>query len=185
MSRGLWITLSLVSGLLMIVLGGLFLAQPGASLATVLLLIGLFTIGYGAVLVISGLVGRTESRGWTIAIGAIAAIFGIVVLVWPSVTALTLLYLIAAWMLVTGAIEVWAAIRDRAGSHRIWHGVAGGLSLILGIWFVVAPGAGALALLWLIGVYLIALGILRIIGAFMPPPEVERRHVGRPRMGMA
>lgn len=185
MSRGLWIAFSLVSGLLMMVLGGLFLAQPGASLATVLLLIGLFTIGYGAVLVISGLLGRTESRGWTIAIGAIAAAFGIVVLVWPGVTALTLLYLIAAWMLVTGVIEVSAAIRGRVGGHRIWHGVAGALSLTLGVWFVAAPGAGALALLWLIGVYLIALGILRVIGAFVPPPEVAEPRVGTPRIGTA
>ncbi len=179
-SRTLWVILSLLSGILMVVLGIVFLAQPGASLATVLLLIGLFTLAYGVVLIISGLLGRTESRGWTIASGAIAAIFGIVVLVWPGATALSLLYLIAGWMLVTGAIEIWAAIRDRAGSHRIWHGISGALSLIVGIWFFVAPGAGALTLLWLIGAYLIALGILRILGAFMEPPQAEG-NAGRPR----
>ncbi|MEZ5126807.1 MAG: DUF308 domain-containing protein [Thermoleophilia bacterium] len=184
MSRGLWITLSLVSGILMIVLGGLFVARPGASLATVLLLIGLFTIGYGVVLVVSGLMGNSESRAWLIAVGAVAALFGVIVLIWPGLTALTLLYLIAAWLLVTGAVEFWAAVRDRAGSHRIWHGLAGALSLVVGIWFIVAPGAGALALLWLIGVYLIALGIMRVFAAFMPPPGARTRY-GSSRIRMA
>lgn len=96
-SKGAYLALSVITGLLMIVLGGLFLARPGLSLASVIWLVGTISIVYGVFLAVSGLAGRQESRGWAVAVGGLAVIMGIVVLVWPAATSLAVLYIIAFW----------------------------------------------------------------------------------------
>ena len=174
-SRGAYMALSILTGLLMIVLGGLFLAQPGLSLASIILLIGIFVIIYGVGLVISGLVGHTESRGWAIAVGVLAAIMGIITLAWPAATSLAVLYIIAAWAIITGLADIAGAFMGGvSGGRRVWLVVIGLLGIGVGIYFFVHPVTGVLALLWVVGVYLVALGVLRIIAGFMAPPAPTR-----------
>ena len=173
-SRGAWMALSIITGLLMIVLGGLFLAKPGMSLASVILLFGIFAIVYGIGLALAGFTGHAESRGGAIAVGALAAIVGIIALVWPGLTSLTLLYIIAAWMIVTGNVDIAGAfIGGLSGGQRVWLILLGVLSIVVGIVFFARPVDGAIALLWLIGIYLVVLGVLRIIDGFMRPPQAQ------------
>jgi uncharacterized membrane protein HdeD (DUF308 family) len=170
-SRGAHIALSLISGILMIVLGVLFLARPGLSLASVILLVGVFTIVYGVALAIAGLMGSTESRGWSIALGVLAVIIGIMVLAWPGATSLAVLYMFAAWALVGGIIELAGAFMGgQSPGQRVWLVILGLLGIALGIALFVHPVTGILALLWLAGIYLVVLGILRIVAGFTGPP---------------
>ncbi len=172
--RTAWIALSVLTGLLMVALGIVFLARPDLSLASVLLLFGAATIAYGVILTLAGLIGRTESRGWAMGVGLLAVLFGVVVLVWPESTALTLLYVIAAWMIISGIAEAASAFRGRVtGGQRAWRLVTGLLAIGVGILFFARPAGGALALLWLIGIYLIALGLLRIAQAFTGAPPAQ------------
>ncbi len=171
-SKGAYLALSVVTGLLMIVLGGLFLARPGLSLASVILLIGTFSIAYGVFLAVSGIAGRQESRGWAIAVGVLAVIMGIVVLAWPAATSLAVLYIIAFWALITGVADLAAALmKGHTGGQRLWLAIVGLLGVVIGIVFLVNPGSGILALLWLAGIYLVVLGVLRIIAGFTNPPR--------------
>jgi uncharacterized membrane protein HdeD (DUF308 family) len=173
-SRGAWMALSFITGLLMIVLGGLFVASPGLSLASVILLFGIFTIVYGVGLALAGFMGRAESRGGAIAVGILAVIVGIIALVWPGLTSLALLYIIAAWMIVSGITDIAGAfVGGLSGGHRVWLVILGLLSIVVGIVFFVHPVDGALALLWLVGIYLIVLGALRIIAGFAQPPRAQ------------
>jgi uncharacterized membrane protein HdeD (DUF308 family) len=166
--------LSIITGLLMIVLGGLFLAQPGLSLATVIWLIGIFSIVYGLFLAIAGIAGRHEGGGWGIAVGALAVIMGIVTLAWPAATGLALLYVIAAWAIISGITDIAGAfVGGISGGRRVWLVIIGLLGIAVGIYFFVHPVTGVLALLWVVGVYLVALGILRIIAGFMQPPRPQ------------
>lgn len=171
-SKGAYLALSVVTGLLMIVLGGLFLARPGLSLASVILLIGTFSIAYGVFLAVSGIAGRQESRGWAIAVGVLAVIMGIVVLAWPAATSLAVLYIIAFWALITGVADLAAALmKGHTGGQRLWLAIVGLLGVVIGIVFLVNPGSGILALLWLAGIYLVVLGVLRIMAGFTNPPR--------------
>ena len=173
-SRGAYMALSVITGLLMIVLGGLFLAQPGLSLATVIWLVGIFTIVYGLFLAIAGIAGRHEGGGWGIAVGALAVIMGIVTLAWPAATGLAILYVIAAWAIISGIADIAGAFMGGlSGGRRVWLVLIGLLGIAVGIYFFVHPVTGVLALLWVVGVYMVALGILRIIAGFMQPPRPQ------------
>jgi uncharacterized membrane protein HdeD (DUF308 family) len=170
-SRGAYIALSVITGLLMIVLGGLFVADPKLSLASIILLLGIFVIVYGVALLIAGLMGRTESRGWSIAVGILAVIFGIVVFAWPAATSLAILYVFAAWAIISGIADIAGAfIGGISGGQRAWLVIIGLLGIAVGIIFFVHPVSGIVALLWLAGIYLIVLGVFRIIAGFMTPP---------------
>jgi uncharacterized membrane protein HdeD (DUF308 family) len=83
---------------------------------------------------------------------------GVVAFACPGVTALALLYLIAAWAILTGIVEIIAAVRLRHVISEEWlMGLAGLLSILLGVVLIVAPGAGALAVVF--GIVLIVLGL--------------------------
>jgi uncharacterized membrane protein HdeD (DUF308 family) len=171
-SRGAYIALSVITGLLMIVLGGLFVARPGLSLASIILLLGIFVIIYGVALLIAGLMGRTESRGWSIAVGILAVIFGIVVFAWPGATSLAILYVFAAWAIISGLADIAHALMSGlSGGRRVWLVIIGLLGIAVGIIFFVHPVSGIVALLWVAGIYLIVLGVLRIIAGFTNPPR--------------
>jgi len=173
-SRGAWIALSVITGLLMIVLGGVFLARPGLSLASIILLVGIFAIVYGVFLVIAGIAGRHDGGGWVVAGGVLAVIMGIVTLAWPAATSLVILYIIAAWAIISGIADIAGAFAGGiSGGRRVWLIIIGLLGIAVGVYFFVHPVTGVMALLWVVGVYLVALGILRIIAGFMQPPRAQ------------
>ncbi len=171
-SRGAYIAVSVITGLLMIVLGGLFIAEPGLSLASIILLLGIFVIVYGVAMLVAGIMGRTESRGWSVAVGVLAVVFGIVVFAWPGATSLAILYVFAAWALISGLADIAHAFMSGLSSgKRVWLVIIGLLGIAVGVVFFVHPVSGIVALLWVAGIYLIVLGVLRIIAGFMDPPS--------------
>ena len=85
----------------------------------------------------------------------------------PGVTAVVLLYYVIAWLIVTGVMQVVAGIRLRKEISGEFFLIAGGiLSVLPGLYFLVNPGAGALAFIWLIGAFAIAFGVIMVITAF-------------------
>jgi uncharacterized membrane protein HdeD (DUF308 family) len=173
-SRGAYVALSIITGLLMIVLGGIFLAKPGLSLASIILLVGIFTIAYGVFLVIAGIAGRHDGGGWVIAGGVLAVIMGIVTLAWPAATSLAVLYIIAAWAIISGIADIAGAFAGGiSGGRRLWLIILGLIGIAVGIYFFVHPVSGILTLLWVVGVYLVVLGVFRIIAGFMQPPRPQ------------
>ncbi len=170
--------LAILTGLTAIVLGILLLAMPKASLTTVIWLFGLMVILYGVLRIISGLQGHMESRSAGVVGGLLAVIAGIAVLAWPGMTALALLYIIAGWAIVMGVVDFFGAFMgDKSGGRRVWSAVAGIVSVIFGLVLFLYPAEGALAILWLVGIYLIVLGVMRIIlGVFAPASQVAGRH---------
>src|ERR671917_395602 len=119
---------------------------------------------------------------WMLAVRGLAAIvLGVlaclVAAFWPGLTALALLYFIAAWAIVSGILEIVGAIRLRQEIDGEWAlGLSGALSVLFGILLVVIPApTGLLSLVWLIGAYALAFGVLLLVLAFRvrSAPEMQ------------
>src|SRR5690349_5253718 len=105
----------LVRGLLAVLFGLVTLTAPGISLAVLVLLFGAYAFVDGAFAIVSAFRRAARSdRWWLLFIEGVAGVVvGVATLFWPGLTALVLLYMIAAWALVTGVLEIAAAIRLR------------------------------------------------------------------------
>lgn len=104
-----------------------------------------------------------RSVGWPIVEGLAGIIAGLLTFSWPGVTALVLHYFIGAWAIVTAIAEIVQAIALRRVIQNEWLLILGGvLSIVFGSLLFVFPGAGALAIVRLIGSYAIVFGILLI-----------------------
>jgi uncharacterized membrane protein HdeD (DUF308 family) len=92
---------------------------------------------------------------------------GLVALAWPGVTALVLLYVVAIWPILSGVAEVIAAVALRREIEGEWVlFLVGVLSVVLGVTMTVLPGVGLLSLIWLVGLYALAIGVAMIVLAF-------------------
>jgi uncharacterized membrane protein HdeD (DUF308 family) len=143
--------------------------EVAASLEALVLLFGAYALVDGVFVIgaaIKGNTGRTP-RLLLLLEGIAGVIFGILTFLWPSLTALVLLYLIAAWALIGGIFEIMAAIELRREINNEWMLILGGIaSVVFGLLLVIFPGAGALAVIWLIGSYAILFGVILLALAF-------------------
>ncbi|RIK52839.1 MAG: hypothetical protein DCC57_09315 [Chloroflexi bacterium] len=159
----------LIRGIAAILFGVLAFIWPGVTIATLVLLFGAYALVDGVFGLFAAFGARSyESNWWMLALGAVASIiFGLLVFFWPGITALVLLYMIASWAIITGIVEIVAAIQLRKEiTGEFWLILAGILSVIFGIYVFIFPGAGALGLIWAIGAYAIVLGIALIMLSF-------------------
>jgi uncharacterized membrane protein HdeD (DUF308 family) len=147
-------------GLAAIIFGILAFAWPGMTLAVLVLLFGVYAIVDGALGIMAAIRGDTSHRILMGVEGVVSILAGVAAFAWPLITALVLLYIIAFWAIVTGILEIVAAFRLRqAITNELGLIIGGVLSVLFGIVLIAAPGAGALAVVFLIGAYAIVFGI--------------------------
>lgn len=157
-----WIALR---GVVALLFGFVALINPALTLVALVFLFGAYAVIDGLLIIASAVINRRRRRHWVafLVSGVFAVAVGIVTFVLPSVTALVLLYLIAAWALVTGIAEIIVAIRLRKVIEGEWMLIlAGVLAVLFGLLLFLFPGAGALAMVWWIGIYALVTGILLI-----------------------
>ena len=166
-ARSWWIVL--LRGIGAVLFGILAFAWPGVTLASLVIVFGIYAIIDGVSAIAVGFAGGAVGAPWwqMVLVGIVGVVAGILTFLWPGVTAVVLLALIAAWSIVRGVVEIFAAIRLRALVENEWLLILGGAcSILFGAIVIARPGAGALAVLWLIGIYAIVFGILTIALAF-------------------
>jgi len=166
--RNYW-WLVLLRGIFAVLFGIVAIVWPGPTLFFLIYLFGAYVLLDGITAVVVAFQERNVySRWWVILIGGIAGIIlGLMVFFWPGETALVLLFLIAAWAIVTGIFEVIAAfvVPPGAGFERAL--VAGGvISILLGVVLFFIPRAALLAFVWLIGIFSLIYGVVLIVRAF-------------------
>jgi uncharacterized membrane protein HdeD (DUF308 family) len=167
LSRNWWLVA--LRGFLAVLFGIAAIVWPGATVQVLVILFGIYTLIDGLFALYSAFAGPERRAGWALllleALADIAT--GIIAFIWPQVTAVVLLYLIAAWAVVTGILELIAAFRLRREVEGEWFlGLAGVVSIIVGILLALRPLSGLVAIALVIGTYAIIFGILLIVLGF-------------------
>jgi uncharacterized membrane protein HdeD (DUF308 family) len=162
--------LLLLRGIAAIIFGILAFAWPGITLLSLVILYGAYALVDGVLSIaaaIGGGGGAATPRWWLIVVGLLGIAAGLLTFFWPQITALVLLMFIGAWALIHGVFEIIGAIRLRKEIDNEWMLIlSGALSVLFGAAMLIMPGAGALALIWVIGAYSIIFGILFVGFAF-------------------
>lgn len=152
-----------VRGIIAIVFGVLALVAPSIGLVALVVTWGVYAIADGVLnLVLAVRAAKGGGRvGWYLCEGIVGIAAGVLTFVYPGVTALVLLFMIAGWAVLTGIIEIIAAIELRKFVRGEWMlAVAGVLSIAFGGLLVALPRVGALAVVWQIATYAIVFGAL-------------------------
>jgi uncharacterized membrane protein HdeD (DUF308 family) len=164
-----WWALAL-GGVAAVLFGILAFIFPRTALIFLIALFGAYVLVDGIFSIVTAAEGVAHHQTWIWpALRGVAGIaVGIITFINPGITALALLYIIAAWAIVTGVIEVIAALYLRREMTNEWMLIlAGALSVLFGVLLIViGPPAGLLTLVWLIATYAIIVGALRIGLAF-------------------
>ena len=161
-SKKWWVLL--LRGLAAIAFGLMAFAWPGLTLASLVLLWGAWALADGLL----ALFGGVSDKWWVSALIGLAGITaGICTFLMPGITAMILLFFIAGWAIVHGVMEIMAAIALRKVIVGEWFLIlAGVLSVVFGFLLFANPAAGALAVVWIIGGYAVAFGILLVALSF-------------------
>jgi uncharacterized membrane protein HdeD (DUF308 family) len=155
----------MLRGLAAIVIGIIAMAWPQITLVTLVVLFATFSIIDGVFGVVLGFRGEADGTVWwtMVILGLLALAAGIIAIVYPGLTLLVLVTIIAASAIVRGAFEIYAAIRLRHEIDDEWIlGFSGLMSIIFGLLIMYRPGAGLIAIALLIGAYMMALGIFGV-----------------------
>ena len=168
MARNWW--LLEIRGVAAIAFGLLAFLWPSLTLLVLVTLFAAYLLIDGVTLLVALVRGEpgTRGHGWAIAIMGVLGIgVGIATIVWPAITALTLLYLIAFWAVTLGAVQVVAAFRLRREiAGELWLITGGALTILFGLFLAVFPGSGLLSLVWIAGAWAIVFGITSLVLAW-------------------
>ncbi|MGZ3530779.1 MAG: HdeD family acid-resistance protein [Vulcanimicrobiaceae bacterium] len=167
LTRNWWAVL--IRGIAAIVFGILAFTIPGATLFALVILFGAYALIDGIFAIVAAVrAAEAHTRWMPLAVeGIIGILIAAITFFYPGITALTLVYVIAAWAILTGIFELFAAFQLRqVVTNEVWLIIAGILSIVFGVIIAIRPGGGALAIVWLIGFYAIVFGIALVALAF-------------------
>jgi len=154
----------LLRGICAILFGILAFVWPAMTLVTLILLYGAFAFVDGIFALVAAITGGAAAHRWWLAIvGLLGIAAGLATWFWPGLTALVLLYFIAAWSIATGVMQIVGAIQLRKEIDNEWLLIAAGaISVLFGGLLIAQPGAGAVAVLFIIGIYAVLYGLLLV-----------------------
>ncbi|GAA2396582.1 HdeD family acid-resistance protein [Dactylosporangium salmoneum] len=180
-----------IRGVLAVLFGIVAVIWPGLTVLALALIFGIFAIVTGVEQlvhafrpapgpsnVVTGFADGTSPRLARGMAGVVGIVLGVMVLVWPGLTAVVLAILVGVWAVVTGLSDLWLATRQHGG----WSlALIGALAIVAGLFIMIRPAAGALAIAWAIGIYAIVSGILLLVAAY----QLTHQGTGRGHMAAA
>jgi uncharacterized membrane protein HdeD (DUF308 family) len=147
----------------------LILVWPSIGLTVLIALFGAFALVSGLATIVGAFSVPLPSsrRAWLVIEGLLGVAVGVVVFIWPGLSALGLLYAIAAWAIAIGIFEIALSFNlPISGRRSLLLGLSGLLSIAFGVIMFAKPGAGAIALLALIAAFALVSGVMQVVFAF-------------------
>ena len=159
-----------------IVFGLIALLWPNLTLTALVFVFGFFALLEGFVTLVGMFTGASPRPWWSQLLGGLLSVAaGLIAIFTPAITALALLYVVAFWAILRGVTDIVAAIELRKEIDNEWFlALSGVLSVMLGVLFIVMPGAGILSLLWLLGVYALVIGVVLVVLGFRMRSAMKR-----------
>jgi uncharacterized membrane protein HdeD (DUF308 family) len=152
-----------INGALSVAFGVMVLAWPSISLYALTMLFGAYALVNGTVHLFQAATVK-DGRGWMIFSGLLGIAVGVAVLVWPSISALSLLYVIGGYAIASGIMLMTGAMwLPLSGGETFGLGFTGLLAVLFGIVMFAKPGDGALVLLGLIAAFALVTGISQLV----------------------
>jgi uncharacterized membrane protein HdeD (DUF308 family) len=157
--------LVVLRGVVAVVFGIIAIVWPAITVLSLALLFGAYTLLDGITSLTMGFGRGTGSdRVYMITLGILGIIAGLIALIWPQITVIVLLVIIAVWAIIAGATQIAAAIRLRKVIRNEWFlALSGVVAVVLGLLLIVQPGAGAIALVIAIATFALVWGIVLIV----------------------
>jgi uncharacterized membrane protein HdeD (DUF308 family) len=157
-SWGIWV----VRGIASILFGVITIMWPGASIAAIVLMFGVYAVADGALLLSFGL-RLPDGKAPYVVRGLVSVAAGVLTFVYPGLTALSLYVLVGAWALASGVAELGIAFAIRKDAANVAGLVfAGLLSMACGVALLALPLAGVIALIGLIAAYAMLNGVVLV-----------------------
>ena len=167
LTRNWWLVV--LRGVMSILFGLTAIFWPGLTFLVLVLMFGIYAMADGVFAMLTGVVSSKYSPRWWVFLleGVIGFAAGLIVILRPGLTAFALIAVIAAWAILTGILEIAAAIRLRREITNEWMlAFAGFVSIVLGVLLFFQPAAGGLVITLMIGSYALIFGIVLIILGF-------------------
>jgi uncharacterized membrane protein HdeD (DUF308 family) len=139
-------------------------AWPAISLESLILVYAAYALADGTLSLVAALRAGVTPHWWLMLAGLVSLMAGTVAGLWPVPTAVVLAITIGIWAVVRGVLEIAGAIAlRRIIPNEWWLALSGVVSILFGATMMFAPGPGALALVWLIGAYAVAVGVFLVM----------------------
>jgi uncharacterized membrane protein HdeD (DUF308 family) len=157
-----------IRGVLGILFGLIAFWHPLVTILSLVIVFAAYAISDGVFAIIAAVrAARANERWWPFVLEGIVDIaVGVLAFMWPHITVLVFIIMIAIWAVITGVLMLSAAFRLGPDRGRWWFVLGGIASLIWGVLLFTAPENGAVVLTWWIGAYAFVFGISMLIAAF-------------------
>jgi uncharacterized membrane protein HdeD (DUF308 family) len=164
-------------GILGIVFGLICLLTPGVAIGAFVILFAAYMFVDGGFAIASAWKAARTGERWGLLIieGIVDIAAGLVAIVWPAITMVALIWLVAIWAMVSGALMLYAAFMLNRDHGRWWLALGGIASLIFGVLLVIEPLIGAVVLTMWIGAYALVFGGFLLVLAFQLHSRKEER----------
>ncbi len=164
-------------GLLAIMIGVIAFAAPVAAMLSLVLLFSAYMLVDGVFAIVAAVRAARQHERWALLVleGIVSIAVAVIAVLWPGITILAYVLLVAAWAIVTGALMLAAAFRLNLDHGRWWLVLGGIASLVYGALLIIAPLIGALVLTWWFGAYALVFGVFMMVLAFRLRAGREQR----------
>jgi uncharacterized membrane protein HdeD (DUF308 family) len=164
-------------GILGIVFGLICLLTPGVALGAFVILFAAYMFVDGGFAIASAWKAARSGERWGLLIleGLVDIAAGLIAVILPAITMVALIWIVAIWAMVSGALMLYAAFTLNRDHGRWWLALGGIASLVFGILLVIEPLIGAVVLTMWIGAYALVFGGVLLVLAFQLHSRKEDR----------
>lgn len=160
--------LLLLRGLAAIAVAVIAFVQPGSALIGLVLVLGAYSFVAGVLAFTAAAVGVAGDRWWALLLeGILGVVAAALIWSWPLTSTLAFVYFVAAWLILSGILQIAAGVRLRDIIDNEWLYILGGIvSVTFGVWVFRVPAQGVVLTAYLFGWYFLFFGIMQTVLAF-------------------